>query len=125
MTSAGVYTPAHVKASSLHVSTVGPHFAAWAQPQPPRQSSPARAQRLLPFIMSQTSLALFVVPSSPTFPVPPGMVSKFEEMVYNGSISQELLAAQDYLAGPAAQATLNHKQPLGVTVSKVASKDIC
>ena len=51
------------------------------------------------------------------------MVSKFEEMVYNGSISQELLAAQSYLSGPAAQD--NHKQPMGVTTPKVSSRDIC
>ena len=31
------------------------------------------------------------------------MVSKFEEMVYTGSVGQELLAAHSYMNGPAAQ----------------------
>ena len=63
----------------------------------------------------QVPLARFVVPN-PTFAVQPSMVNKFEELVYTGNVAQELLFAQDYLKGPAAQD--NYAQPMGIAVAK-------
>ena len=46
------------------------------------------------------------------------MVSKFEELVYTGNISQEIVVAQEYLQGPAARAAQDSLQPMGITVAK-------
>ena len=87
----------------------------------PRQSSPAHVLAGL-LIMAQASLARFVVANAAAFPVEPGMVTKFEELVYTDLIAAEIKKAQEYLAGPAA--IDNHMQPMGVTVSKKLYKDV-
>ena len=83
--------------------------------------SPARVLAGL-LIMAQASLARFVVPNSAAFTVKPGMVKKFEDLVYTDCIASELDHAQKYLAGPAA--IDNHMQPMGVTTAKKLCKDI-
>ena len=72
----------------------------------------------------QASLARYVVPNASSFAVMQGMVAKFEELVYTNNIAQEILLAQEYLKGPAAQASEDSMQPMGITVSKSSSKYI-
>ena len=63
-----------------------------------------------------------MVPNSATFHVEDDMVKKFEELVYTDGVSAELVAAQQYLSGPAARD--DHMQPMGITVAKKLCKDL-
>ena len=67
-------------------------------------------------------MARFMASELTAFAVKPGMVAKFEEMVYTDTIAEELRLAQAYLQGPAALDT--YMQPLGVTVAKASCADV-
>ena len=70
----------------------------------------------------QQSLARYVVPNANAFDVKPGMVEKFEEMVYDGTVGQELLRAVEYLRGQAAHS--DSMRPMGIATGKVKCQDI-
>ena len=67
-------------------------------------------------------MARFLTPELAAFAVQPGMVEKFEELVYTGNVAHELHLAQAYLKGPAAQDT--YMQPMGVAVAKARCADL-
>ena len=67
-------------------------------------------------------MARFITPELAAFAVQPGMVEKFEELVYTGNVAHELLLAQAYMQGPAAQDT--YMQPLGIAVARASRADL-
>ena len=72
--------------------------------------------------MAQSTLARFVVPNAKSFDVRPGMVDKFETMVYEATIAQELDRAVDYMVNVCGKD--DKLKPMGIAVPKAKCTNI-